>query len=89
MGTRCTAKTDVYSMGIVLWEIVTGEMPVRGQLRDPRCVEARRGGVRCAALLHSSACSGAALLRLPRTHAPKPGTRISPARRAQGARGVP
>eukprot|EP00887_Chlorella_sp_A99_P005023 scaffold4.g5023.t1 len=34
-GTKCTAKADVYSFGVVLWEIATGETPVRGQLRDP------------------------------------------------------
>ncbi|KAI3425130.1 hypothetical protein D9Q98_008902 [Chlorella vulgaris] len=35
MGQRCGAKADVYSFGVVLWEICTGEVPVRGQLRDP------------------------------------------------------
>ena len=35
MGQRCTAKADVYSFGVVLWEIATGEVPIRGQLRDP------------------------------------------------------
>ena len=35
LGQRCTAKADIYSFGVVLWEIATGDMPVRGQLRDP------------------------------------------------------
>lgn len=33
-GERCTEKADIYSYGIVLWEIASGEKPVRGQLRD-------------------------------------------------------
>ena len=37
--TKCTNKADIYSYGIVLWEICTGEKPVRGQLRDVKVPE--------------------------------------------------
>ncbi|PRW61077.1 leucine-rich repeat receptor kinase EMS1 [Chlorella sorokiniana] len=36
IGLQCTAKADVYSFGLVLWEICTREVPVRGQIRDIR-----------------------------------------------------
>ncbi|GAB4814550.1 hypothetical protein N2152v2_001596 [Parachlorella kessleri] len=38
-GERCTERADMYSYGIVLWEICSGERPVRGQLRDVRVPE--------------------------------------------------
>lgn len=33
---RCNEKADIFSYGIVLWEIITQETPQRGTLRDIR-----------------------------------------------------
>lgn len=35
-GRRCSEKADIYSFGIVLFEICTGEAPVRGDMRPLR-----------------------------------------------------
>jgi len=37
-GRRCGCKADIYSWGVVLWEVCTGEAPVRGIMRtlDPQ-----------------------------------------------------
>ncbi len=37
MGQRCTEKVDLFSLGVVLWELVTGDLPARGRLRDIEC----------------------------------------------------
>ncbi|KAK9825358.1 hypothetical protein WJX81_003161 [Elliptochloris bilobata] len=39
MGRRCDEKVDIYSFGVVLWELVCQERPMRGHLRAPRVPE--------------------------------------------------
>jgi hypothetical protein len=38
MGDRCTEKVDMFSYGVILWELITGEAPARGRLRSVKCV---------------------------------------------------
>ena len=39
-GGECSEKADIYSLGVILWEIVTAERPYRKQFRAARCVAA-------------------------------------------------
>ena len=36
MGGRCSEKVDIFSFGVVLWELATCERPQRGAMRDVR-----------------------------------------------------
>ena len=36
MGKKCSNKVDVFSMGVILWELITGEAPNRGRMRSLR-----------------------------------------------------
>ena len=50
------AQADIYSFGVVLWELVTKEMPFRGFLRDvhvpEECPQARLRALILAPSLH-------------------------------------
>ena len=35
-GGECSEKADIYSIGVILWEIVTAERPYRKQFRAAR-----------------------------------------------------
>jgi serine/threonine protein kinase len=41
MGAKCSNKVDIYSFGVILWELVTGESPQRGRMRSVKCVYIR------------------------------------------------
>jgi serine/threonine protein kinase len=51
MGAKCSNKVDIYSFGVILWELVTGESPQRGRMRSIRwgtCSAALRPHARCS-----------------------------------------
>ena len=37
LGERCGEKADMFSLGVILWEIITGERPCARSLRPYRC----------------------------------------------------
>ena len=39
LACRAEYSADIYSFGVVLWEMCTKEMPIRGALRDVRVPE--------------------------------------------------
>ena len=36
LGRPCKASSDIYSFGVIMWEIAWGVVPVRGRLRPIR-----------------------------------------------------
>lgn len=47
MGDRCTEKVDMFSYGVILWELITGEAPARGRLRSVKCAHKDTLQFRC------------------------------------------
>ena len=49
-GGKCNEVADIFSFGVLLWELVTGEIPRRGKLRELRCAAA------CPPIAHIGPC---------------------------------
>ena len=72
MNKTCNLKVDIYSMGVILWELCTGEMPVRWQMRGIRCSKVAQHPARRPRSLRVNTSS--TVSRLPKnTSGPLPG----------------
>lgn len=41
LGLQASFPADIFSSGVILWELITGEQPVRGAYREPRYANAQ------------------------------------------------
>ena len=56
MGDRCTEKVDMFSYGVILWELCAQERPSRGQLRALQCATHTPTGFPCCVAMRSDHC---------------------------------
>ena len=50
---RCTEKADIFSFGVVLYEIVTAEQPIRGRMKPVKYDNMSANALCCTARLKS------------------------------------